>query len=82
MRNIRLLTKNQLHNKVFVITFWLHVNQYWNCKISYSQVSSGRLTLISNDLVTSFRHFEYEHVLLDVQLQFQLIYNTHEKHEM
>jgi len=27
-------------------------------------------------------YFEYEHVLLDVQLQFQLIYNTHEKHEM
>jgi len=27
-------------------------------------------------------YFEYEHMLLDVQLQFQLIYNTHEKHEM
>jgi len=27
-------------------------------------------------------HFEYEHELLDVQLQLQLIYNTHEKHEM
>jgi len=27
-------------------------------------------------------YFEYEHVSLDVQLQFQLIYNTHEKHEM
>ena len=27
-------------------------------------------------------YFEYEHVLLDAQLQFQLIYNTHEKHEM
>jgi len=27
-------------------------------------------------------YFEYEHVLLDVQLQFQLIYNTHEKDKM
>jgi len=27
-------------------------------------------------------YFEYEHVVLDAQLQFQLIYNTHEKHEM
>ena len=27
-------------------------------------------------------YFEYKHVLLDAQLQFQLIYNTHEKHEM
>jgi len=27
-------------------------------------------------------YFEYEHVPLDAQLQFQLIYNTHEKHEM
>jgi len=27
-------------------------------------------------------HYEYERVLLDVQLQFQLIYKTHEKHEM
>jgi len=26
--------------------------------------------------------FEYEHVLLDAQLQFQLIYNTHENHDM
>jgi len=42
------------------------------CKISYPQVVIGRLTLISNDLTTSFRrllmillvHFEYEHELL------------------
>jgi len=27
-------------------------------------------------------HFEYEHMLLDVQLQFQLIYNIHEKHKV
>jgi len=27
-------------------------------------------------------YFEYEHVLLEAQLQFQLIYNTHEKYEM
>jgi len=27
-------------------------------------------------------YFEYDHVVLDAQLQFQLIYNTHEKHEM
>ena len=26
--------------------------------------------------------FEFEHVLLDVQLQFQFIYNVNEKHEM
>jgi len=27
-------------------------------------------------------HFEDEHVLLDIKLQFQLICNTREKHEM
>ena len=27
-------------------------------------------------------HFKYEHVLLDVQFQLPLIYNTYEKHEM
>jgi len=27
-------------------------------------------------------YFEYEHVLMDAQLEFQFIYNTHEKHEM
>jgi len=59
------------------------------CKIAYLQVSIKRLALISNGLATNFRRssndsaslFEYEHVLMDAQLQFQLIYNTHEKHE-
>jgi len=27
-------------------------------------------------------YFEYEHVLLDAQIQFQLMYNIHEKDEM
>jgi len=27
-------------------------------------------------------YFEYQYMLLDAQLQFQLIYDTHEKHEM
>jgi len=27
-------------------------------------------------------YFKYKHMLLDAQLQIQLRYNTHEKHEM
>jgi len=60
------------------------------CKNAYSQVVIGILVLISNGLASIFKcfinflqvHFEYKHVLLDVQFQFQLIYNTYEKHEM
>jgi len=33
-------------------------------------------------VIISQVYFEYEHVLLDARLQIQLIYNTHEKHEM
>jgi len=74
---IRLLTKNQLNNRVFVITCWLDVYQYYNMQNAYPQIVIGRLALISNDLATKFIHFindstvhfEYEHVLLDVQFQ-------------
>jgi len=61
------------------------------CKITYLQVVIGRLALISNGLATNFRRFIYNstspfwawtYVLLDVQQQFPLTYNTHEKHKM
>lgn len=59
-------------------------------KIAYPQVFIGRLTLICNGLATSSIcfinimqvYFEYEDVLLNVQLQLQQTYNTHEKHDV
>jgi len=53
-------------------------------------ITNRKSPFISNGLITNFRHFinilqvhfKNEHVLLDLQLQFQLIYNTYEKHEM
>jgi len=61
------------------------------CKITYLQVVIGRLALISNGLATNFRRFihnstcpfwAWTYVLLDVQQQFPLTYNTHEKYKM
>jgi len=60
------------------------------CKIAYLQVAIGRLALVINGLATNFRHSNNDSISLfwvwtcdtDAQLQFQLIYNTHEKHEM
>jgi len=61
------------------------------CKITYLKVVIGILALISNGLATNFRSFihnstrqfwAWTYVLLDVQQQFPLTYNTHEKHKM